>query len=403
MSRFDYYRRAIRPLRYPFATVSYHLRSIPKRLSRYVRGPLELNRLRVVDVLELYEEEGPFGDTGAHVEAGEMTNTGGKVVANLRQRFVSPSVLRWYPGHMTKGLRQMQQRLKNVDCILEVHDARVPISGRYADFSRTLTGLKPHILVLSKRDLADTSHTGSVVGTLNRAGLSNIIFANLKDHKCQGAKKILPLATKLIKNSERYNRTEMESYSMMVIGVPNVGKSSLINRLRGNHLRLGKATQVGATAGVTRSVLTHIKISEDPMVYLIDTPGILAPSINDIHAGFKLALVGCLQDHVVGSHLLADYLLFWLNKNGRFEYVEILGLPEPNDNVSHVLTLIAAKLGRTVKIKSSVGRLEVKPDLKFAADYFVGLFRKGELGSFCLDADLLESHVKTENREVSLA
>lgn len=329
-----------------------------------------------------------------------MTNTGGKVVANLRQKFTSPNVLRWFPGHMTKGLRQMQQRLKNIDCIVEVHDARVPISGRYADFSRTLTGLKPHIFILSKKDLADTSHRKSIVSTLNREGLSNVIFANLKDKYCKGTKQILPLAKKLILNSQRYNRTEEESYSMMVIGVPNVGKSSLINCLRNSNLHLsGKATPVGATAGITRSVLTRIKISENPVMYLIDTPGILAPSIKDVDAGFKLALVGCLQDHVVGSHLLADYLLFWLNRNGRFEYVEKLGLPEPNDNVLHILTFIAAKLGKTVRIKSYSGQLEIKPDLKFAADHFVSLFRKGDLGCYCLDIDLLDT---SQNLEVSL-
>lgn len=332
-----------------------------------------------------------------------MTNTGGKVVANLRKKFVSPIAVRWFPGHMTKGLKQMQQRLKNVDCILEVHDARVPISGRYADFSRTLTGLKPHIFVLSKIDLADTNYMKNIVSSLNREGLSNIIFTNLKDNCCKGAKKILPLATKLMLNSERYNRSTLESYTMMVIGVPNVGKSSLINRLRNNHLHLGKATQVGAQAGITRAVLTQIKISEDPIIYLIDTPGILAPSINDIHAGFKLALAGCLQDHVVGSHLLADYLLFWLNKNSRFEYVDVLGLPEPNDDLSHVLIFIAAKLEKTVRLKNFNGRLEIKPDLKYAADYFVDLFRKGKFGSYCLDSDLLGNHVTSENCQVSLA
>ncbi|KYN17907.1 Protein-tyrosine phosphatase mitochondrial 1-like protein [Trachymyrmex cornetzi] len=194
-----------------------------------------------------------------------MTNTGGKVIANLRQKFMSPKVLRWFPGHMTKGLRQMQQRLKNIDCILEVHDARVPISGRYADFSRTLTGLKPHILVLSKKDLADTRCTDSIISTLNREGLSNIIFTNLKNQHCKGMKQILPLAKKLILNSQRYNRVEEESYSMMVIGVPNVGKSSLINCLRNNHLRLsGKATPVGATALIDdENIKAVVSMNED--------------------------------------------------------------------------------------------------------------------------------------------
>ncbi|XP_029661475.1 mitochondrial GTPase 1-like isoform X1 [Formica exsecta] len=320
-----------------------------------------------------------------------MTNTGGKVVANLRQKFVlSQKAIRWFPGHMTKGLKQMQQRLKNVDCILEVHDARVPISGRYADFSRTLTGLKPHILVLSKKDLADTKYSESIVSTLNREGLSNIIFTNLKDEKCRNMKKILPLAKKLISNSARYNRAEEESYSIMVIGVPNVGKSSLINRLRSHHLNMAKATHVGAEAGITRSVLTRIKISEDPTVYLFDTPGILAPSINDIHAGFKLSLVGCLQDHVVGTEMLADYLLFWLNKNGRFEYVEKLGLSAPNDDIIYVLTYIAAKFKKTMIMKTFDRRI-LTPNLQFAADYFISLFRTGKLGSYCLDIDLIET------------
>ncbi|KAL6445036.1 hypothetical protein ACFW04_002155 [Cataglyphis niger] len=320
-----------------------------------------------------------------------MTIPGGKVVANLRQKFVSQKAIRWFPGHMTKGLKQMQQRLKNVDCILEVHDARVPISGRYADFSRTLTGLKPHILVLSKKDLADTKYSENIVSTLNREGLSNIIFTNLKDEKCRNMKKILPLAKKLISNSMRYNRAEEESYSIMVIGVPNVGKSSLINRLRSNHLNMAKATHVGAEAGITRSVLTRIKISEDPTVYLFDTPGILAPSINDIHSGFKLALVGCLQDHVVGSKMLADYLLFWLNKNGRFEYVEKLGLSGPNDDIIYVLTYIAAKFKKTIRMKTFDRQIATTPNLQFAADHFISLFRKGELGSYCLDIDLIET------------
>jgi len=293
---------------------------------------------------------------------------------------------------MNKGLKQMQQQLKNVDCILEVHDARIPISGHFADYSRTLTGLKPHIFVLSKKDLADTSCTSDVVSALNRDGLSNIILTNLKDQNCKGTRKILPLAKKLIKNSNRYNRTEEESYSMMVIGVPNVGKSSLINRLRNRHLRKGKATQVGAVAGITRSVLTRIKISEDPMIYLLDTPGILIPTIKDVHTGLKLALVGCIQDHILGSYTLADYLLYWLNRHNRFEYVEKLGLQEPNDDITYVLVYIAAKLRKTVRLKGYDGRADIKPDLNFAAEYFLNLFRKGELGSYCLDADLLENY-----------
>lgn len=326
----------------------------------------------------------------------------GKVVANLREQFLvnRQKALTWFPGHMTKGLKQMQQRLKNIDCVIEVHDARIPVSGHYADFSKTLTSLKPHIFILNKKDLADTSYSDNIVSMLKREGISNVIFTNLKDEKCKGTKKIVPLATKLILDSNRYNREGELSYSMMVIGVPNVGKSSLINRLRSNILNMGKATHVGAQPGITRSVLTHIKVSEDPTVYLIDTPGILIPTIKDIQTGLKLTLVGCLQDHVVGSYILADYLLFCLNKMGRYEYVYELGLPEPNDDILYVLVFIAAKYKKTVQLKTSFGRLEVKPNLQFAADYFISLFRKGELGPFCLDIDLLQS--KQEDSSIRL-
>ncbi|XP_020280079.1 mitochondrial GTPase 1 [Pseudomyrmex gracilis] len=328
-----------------------------------------------------------------------MSNPGGKVVANLRKKFVFNDVVRWFPGHMSKGLRQMQQQLKNIDCVIEVHDARVPISGRYVDFRKTLTTLKPHILVLSKLDLADDKYKESIMSTLNRERLSNVIFTNLKKEQCKGMKKILPLATDLIKNSNRFNRITNESYTLMVIGVPNVGKSSLINRLRNNHLRMSKASPVGPIPGVTRAVLTQIKISENPKVYLLDTPGILAPSITNFHTGFKLALVGCIQDNIIGIEMLADYLLYWLNRNSRFEYVEKFGLQEPNDNVTYVLTYIAAKLGKTKTIKYHDG-LQKMPDLHSAADCFISSFRKGELGRYCLDNDLLE---KSQERNVSLA
>ncbi|XP_014470634.1 PREDICTED: mitochondrial GTPase 1 [Dinoponera quadriceps] len=335
-----------------------------------------------------------------------MASTGGKVVANLRKKFVleTQKVIRWFPGHMTKGLKQMQQRLKNVDCIIEVHDARIPLSGHYADYSRTLTSLKPHIFILNKKDLIDTDYSESIVSVLKKEGLSNIILTNLKDQHCKETKKIMPLAKKLILNSNRYNRAGELSYSMMVIGVPNVGKSTLINRLRHNILHMGKATNVGAVAGITRAVLTHVKVSENPTIYLIDTPGILVPAIRDIHTGLKLSLVGCLKDHIVESYILADYLLYWLNKESRYEYTEVLGLSEPNDNVQYVLTFIAAKLKKTLRLKESSGQLIVKPDFQFAADYFISLFRKGELGLCCLDIDLLRSrqdcNVKSINNNV---
>ncbi|XP_023287949.1 mitochondrial GTPase 1 [Orussus abietinus] len=320
-------------------------------------------------------------------------STGGKVATKFRETFrvVQKDVLRWFPGHMGKGLKQMQQKLKNVDCIVEVHDARVPISGRYTDFKQTISGLKPHIFILNKKDLSDERFSKAIEERLHREGISNVLFTNLKDQTCSNMKKILPLAKNLIVNSNRYHRSEELSYEMMVIGVPNVGKSTLINRLRHTYLGKSRATQVGAIAGVTRSVLNRIKICEDPPFYLLDTPGILAPSIKDIESGLKLALIGCLQDHLVGPEIIADYLLFWLNKRKRFEYVEKLNIPEPMDDILEVLLATAVKLGKMKKVRTYDNQINVIPDIDIAANHFIKLFRNGDLGHICLDEDVLES------------
>ncbi|KZC13773.1 Mitochondrial GTPase 1 [Dufourea novaeangliae] len=320
-----------------------------------------------------------------------MTNTGGNVIPTFRNTFpvVEKDILRWFPGHMNRGIKKMQKELKNVDCIIEVHDARVPISGHYADFSNTLTGLKPHIFVLNKMDIADMRFKKCIMTRLNNEGLSNVLFTNFKDQQCKGVKELLPLAQRLIKESNRYNRAEERSFKIMIIGVPNVGKSSLINRLRSSNLHKSKAVQVGGVAGITKSVSTPVKVLENPDIFVLDTPGILAPKINNVHCGLKLALAGCMQDHLVGPEILADYLLFWLNKQERFEYVNKLELAEPRDDILYILTFIAAKQKKTLKIKSFSGSPIVKPNFRFAADYFVNLFRKGELGNYCLDADLL--------------
>ncbi|XP_076396161.1 mitochondrial GTPase 1 [Megachile rotundata] len=321
-----------------------------------------------------------------------MANLGGNVLPKFRDKFkvTTKDILRWFPGHMQKGIRQMERQLKNVDCIIEVHDARVPISGHYADFKKTLTGIKPHIFLLSKMDLADMTLKKSIIQNLSQENLSNVVFSNLKDMNCKGVKNLLPLAQKLIKESNRFNRAQETSYQIMIIGVPNVGKSSLINRLRNVNLRKTNAAHVGGVAGITRSVSTRIQISEDPKIYVLDTPGILTPKLNDVDTGLKLALVGCMQDHLVGPEVLADYLLFWLNKNGKFEYVEKLGLTEPNDDILYVLTYTAAKIKKTIRIKNYDGRIIMKPDIRFAAEHIVSRFRKGELGYYCLDEDILK-------------
>lgn len=204
--------------------------------------------------------------------------------------------------------------------------------------------------------------------------------------KCDGIKKIVPLAIDLIKNSNRFNRAEDTEHSIMVIGVPNVGKSSLINILRNRHLNKKAASQVGAVAGITKSVLTRIKICEDPLIYILDTPGVMLPKIKDHEMGMKLALCSCFQDHLVGPDLIADYLLYWLNQHRNFTYLDKVGLDEPTDDITHALLACATKLGKIVRVKDfATNQIEMKLDLRSAARYFVTAFREGEFGKVCLD------------------
>ncbi|GCB73180.1 hypothetical protein scyTo_0006659, partial [Scyliorhinus torazame] len=234
------------------------------------------------------------------------------------------------------GLKKMQASLKNVDCIIEVHDARIPLSGRNPVFEEAL-GVRPHLLVLNKLDLADLTN-----------------------------KQIVPAVTELIQKSDRFHRAENLEYCLMVIGVPNVGKSSLINAMRRMYLRKGKASRVGGEPGVTRAVLTKIQMCLRPLV----------------------VASGTILDHLVGEEVIADYLLFTLNKQQKFDYVERYQLGEPCDDLPTVLKKIAIKLGKTQKVKAitGVGNVNIlMPNYSAAAYDFIRTFRKGELGKIMLD------------------
>lgn len=318
------------------------------------------------------------------------------MIPNMRKSFqiVTKDVIHWFPGHMGKGLKQMQQKLKTIDCIIEVHDARIPLTGRNPEFKYTVSGLKPHILVLNKKDLTDNKAHSKIADQIRRdEGIDHVVFTNCKDQQCSGIKSLVPLARDLISNSNRFQRSEEADHTLMIIGVPNVGKSSLINILRNRHLRKKAATAVGGVAGITRSVLTKIKISEEPLMFLLDTPGILAPSVKDSETGMKLALCSCLQDHLVGPDLIADYLLFWLNKTERFDYVKHLGLDAPTDNILEVLISCAKMLNKYKKIKNYDGQIVLKPDFDASAHHFLKLFRSGELGPANLDNHLFQFQV----------
>ncbi|XP_060895654.1 mitochondrial ribosome-associated GTPase 1 [Labrus mixtus] len=301
--------------------------------------------------------------------------------------FGGREVAHWFPGHMAKGLRQMRASLKSVDCIIEIHDARIPLSGRNPEFQESLS-VRPHLLILNKMDLADLSKKQSILKKLEKRGVRNVLFTDCLKQRDENVKKLVPMVVKVIESEARFNREENTNYCMMVIGVPNVGKSSLINSLRRTNLKKGRASRVGGEPGITKAVLTRIQVCERPIMHLLDTPGVLPPKIESIETGMKLALCGTILDHLVGEDIIADYLLYSLNRLEKFSYVEKYDLQEPSDDIQNVLKRIAVKLGKTQRVKAitGVGNITVTvPNYTAAAYNFIRAFRKGELGQVMLD------------------
>lgn len=298
------------------------------------------------------------------------------------------NIASWFPGHMYRGMMQLQAKLAVVDCVIEVHDARIPFTGRNPKLYTMLSAIKPHILVLNKRDLAESSFEEGVKRQLARENIKNVIYTNCKESK-QGIQKVIPLAVDLIKDSALYNRGNRSSFSVMIVGIPNVGKSSLINRLRNYHLHKKNASAVGALPGITKSVLERIKVSQNPDIYLFDSPGIMQPKVENLEVGLKLALCRTLKDSVVGLELIADYLLYWLNKHKKLRYVEYLNLKEPTDNIHLLLIHIAKELNKVKKVNNAQGSLITVPDFEESSFYFVNSFREGKFGKIFLDMEYL--------------
>ncbi|XP_063819484.1 mitochondrial ribosome-associated GTPase 1 isoform X2 [Pseudophryne corroboree] len=229
--------------------------------------------------------------------------------------FGEQTVAHWFPGHMARGIKQMRAKLTKIDCILEVHDARIPLSGRNPLFKEYL-GIKPHLLILNKMDLADLSHQNRIDAQLKKEGVRKVIYTDCTRE--ENIRQIIPAITERMGYNPRFHRAESPETCIMVTGIPNVGKSSLINALRRMHLKKGKASKVGGEPGITRSVLCRIQMSENPLIYLLDTPGVLSPRIESVETGMKLALCGTILDHLVGEDLIADYLLYTLNEHQQY-------------------------------------------------------------------------------------
>lgn len=310
----------------------------------------------------------------------EMTRLSPKTGRDLKTL-----ITKWFPSSHggVSGIREVERKLSTVECVIEVHDARVPISGRNVDFLKRLRCARPHLLVLNKSDcISATAH--EVIR--RRLSPTEVVFVSAT-HR-EGVNLILPNTIRLIEDFFRENvEFAKPHHTVMIVGVPNVGKSSVINAVRELYTGLNNtATRVGALPGVTRRVLQTIRVSESPKVYLVDTPGVLEAKPVSTEAALRLALCGCALDHVVGVQLMAAYLLNFMQERQIHTYTEHMGLMDPTDSLRTLLETGARTLNAKQKVLNFRGPgYESTLNLDQAAAYFIDGFRRKRYGRILLD------------------
>ena len=214
--------------------------------------------------------------------------------------------IQWFPGHMTKAKREMQENLKLVDLVIELRDCRIPLSSKNPMLDEIIQ-TKPRLIVLSKKDKGEAEITQQWIEKL-KDDTTLVIAADLLHDSF--VPKLTQACKEVMKEKiERMIRRGIRPRAIraMVVGVPNVGKSTMINRLAGK-----KIAQTADRPGVTRS-LQWVKLNKD--VELLDTPGVLWPKFEDPTVGFHFALTGAIRDEILPKEEVVVYALKWLSAN----------------------------------------------------------------------------------------
>lgn len=246
----------------------------------------------------------------------------------------------WFPGHMAKTKRKIKEQLKMVDAVAEIIDARIPVSSRNPDIPE-LIGNKPHIIILNKCDMADKNETLKWIEFYKKSGIC-AIAADCKSGKGVNEFKssvLSLLADKIAQNKEK--GMVGKSVRIMIVGIPNVGKSSFINRLCSN-----SKAKVENRPGVTRMNQWY-KVGNG--LELLDTPGVLWPKFEDETVGEHLAFTGAVSDRILDTELLAMRLLSVLRDSypelleQRYKFTEF-----PEDSYD-MLCLLGKKRGMMIR------------------------------------------------------
>ena len=273
----------------------------------------------------------------------------------------------WYPGHMTKAKRQMQEDIKLIDLVIELVDARVPLSSRNPDID-DLGKNKARLILLNKSDLADDAQNEKWIEYFKAKGY-HALKINSKNKS--GIKEINNVVNEACKEKierDRKRGIKNRPVRAMVVGIPNEGKSTFINAYAGRN-----CAKTGNKPGVTKGK-QWIKLSKT--LELLDTPGILWPKFEDQAIGLKLALIGSINDNILDVSDMAYEFVKILNNSYENAIPNRFGV-EKNDDPLKMLEGIAEVRG--CKLKGNV------LDLEKASSILLEEFRSGKLGKITLD------------------
>ncbi len=217
--------------------------------------------------------------------------------------------VQWFPGHMAKTKRMIQEQIKLVDVVIEIVDARLPVSSRNPLLEQLVADKKPRVIILNKEDLADPQRTAYWVNYFNQQSGCKAFPFNATVGKKQligKLKEALMEVTAEKRERQAKKGIRKQTIRCMIVGIPNVGKSTFINIIAGK-----KAAQTGDKPGVTRGT-QWIRLDED--LELLDTPGILWPKFEDQTVGFRLAVSGAVNDDVFDNDEAAFKLIAFLQE-----------------------------------------------------------------------------------------
>lgn len=279
--------------------------------------------------------------------------------------------IQWFPGHMTKTKRQIQASLKLVDAVAEIIDARIPVSSRNPDLDSIIQN-KPRVVLMNKCDMADPSSTQKWINYFKNNG----IVAILIDCKTgRGINKFVSSVNEVLKEKIEKQKAKgllNPTVRVMIVGIPNVGKSTFINRISKN--RKAKAED---KPGVTRG---NQWFTINKGFEVLDTPGVLWPKFEDKIVGERLAFTGAVKDQIMDTELLAMRLLDFLKVEKNPIFVERFKLQdEPIENIEsyELLELIGRKRGMLI----SGGEI----DTERAAIMLLDEYRSAKLGKYTFE------------------